>query len=157
MKLKLFISVLAGLALSVTASAQTKGGGGGAAAGAPSNRNAEEASGVGKYSNFDQTLAHQHGGVYFIGKVAVNGGVLPWDPIPVLVTCNGTPRYNTQTDSKGAFTIQGASQSSEVVPQTTDVKSSSASQLIGCQVRANLAGFQSSIVNINNGTIMDNP
>ena len=152
MKFKLFTSVLAGLALSVIASAQTKGGGA-----APSNRNAEETSGVGKYSNFDQTMAHQHGGVYFIGRVAVDNGVLPWDPIPVLVTCNGTPRYNTQTDSKGAFTIQGASPSSEVAPQATDSKSSSASQLIGCQVQANLAGFQSSIVTINNGNIMDNP
>src|SRR5271154_4976607 len=106
MKLKLFISVVAGLSLSVTASAQPKGGGGGAAAGPPANPNAEMTSGVGKYANFDQTLAHQHGGVYFSGKVAVDGGSLPWDPIPIIVDCNGTVKYDTQTDAKGGFAIE---------------------------------------------------
>jgi tetratricopeptide (TPR) repeat protein len=157
MKLKLFIAVLAGLALSVTASAQAKGGGGGggAAAGPPANPNAEMASGTGKYANFDQVMAHQHGGVYFMGKVAIDGGTLPWDPIQVLVTCDGTPRFDTQTDPKGVFTIKGPAVSSEVVP-TAD-KNTSPTQLIGCQARANLAGFRSSVVNINNGTLMDNP
>jgi tetratricopeptide (TPR) repeat protein len=160
MKLKLFIAVFAGLALSVTASSQTKGGGGGAAAGPPNNPNAEQASGVGKYANFDQILAHQHGGIYFSGKVAVEGGVLPWDPIAVVVDCNGVVRYNTQTDAKGAFAIQDAGHiiaTSEVSPQVDGAKQTRAAQLVGCQARASLAGFQSTAVTITNGTLMDNP
>ena len=108
MKVKLFIAVLAGLALSVTASAQPKGGAGGAAPGRRTRPKAEMASGVGKYANFDQELAHQHGGMYFSGKVAVDGGTLPWDPIPVIVDCNGTVKYDTQTDAKGGFAIESA-------------------------------------------------
>ena len=103
MKLKLFISVLAGLALSVTASAQPKGGG--ATAGPPANTNAESTSTIGKYANFDQALAHQRGGMYFSGKITVDGGSLPWDPIPIIVDCNGTVKYNTPSTSRGVDLI----------------------------------------------------
>lgn len=162
MKLKLFIAGFAEIALSVAVFAQAGGGGGGAAAGsaaASSNHNAEMSSGVGKYANFDQTLAHQHGGMYFSGKVAVEGGVLPWDPIPVSVDCNGAVRYNTLTDAKGGFTIQDAGRittASEVAPQV-GAKALNAGSLVGCQVKASLAGFQSSAVTISNGNLMDNP
>jgi len=77
-------------------------------------------SGVGKYANFDQAMAHQHGGMYFAGKVAVADGSLPWDPIPVIVDCNGVVKYDTQTDAKGSFAIESSGRittSSEVVPQ----------------------------------------
>ena len=160
MKVKLFIAVLAALALSVTASAQPKGGGGGAAPGPPPNPNAEMASGVGKYANFDQTLAHQHGGVYFSGKVAVDGGTLPWDPIPVIVDCNGTVKYDAQTDAKGGFAIESAarnSSNSEIAPQVGGAQKATAAQLVGCEVRASLAGFRSSALTIANGNLMDNP
>ncbi len=161
MKLKLFISIPVGLALSVTASAQAKGGGGGAAAGPPSNPNAEMASGTGKYANFDQLMAHQHGGMYFIGKVAVDGGTLPWDPIPVIVDCNGTVKYDTHTDTKGTFSIESGavrnSSTSEIVPQAGGAKPLTAAQLVGCQVKASLSGFRSSAVTIANGNLTDNP
>src|ERR1700734_168817 len=82
--------------------------GGGSAAGQPPNPNAEMSSGVGKYANWDQLAAHQHGSLYFAGKVAMGAGSLPWDPIPVIVTCNNVVRYDTHTDAKGAFEIEAA-------------------------------------------------
>jgi hypothetical protein len=44
-------------------------------------------------------------GDYLTGSVALEGGSLPWDPIPVTVTCDGQIRYATATDPKGYFAI----------------------------------------------------
>jgi tetratricopeptide (TPR) repeat protein len=156
MKLKLYIASLAGIALGGAAFAQ----GGGAAAAAAAAKGPEMSSGFGKDANFDQTLAHQHGGMYFAGKVAVEGGALPWDPVPVFVDCNGVVKYDTQTDAKGNFAIQDSGRittSSELVPQAGAKKQLTAAQLVGCQVKASLAGFRSSTVTIANGNLMDNP
>lgn len=159
MKLKLFIAGFTGIALSGAAFAQ--GGGAAAAAGASNaTKGPEMSSGFGKDANFDQTLAHQHGGMYFAGKVAVDGGTLPWDPIPVIVDCNGVVKYDTQTDAKGSFAIQDSGRittSSEIVPRAGATKPVTAAQLVGCQVKASLAGFRSSAVTIANGNLMDNP
>ena len=121
---------------------------------ATSTHNAEATGDVGKYSNWDQLAAHQHGSLSFQGKVVVAGGQLPWDPISVLVTCGDTTRYNTQTDVKGGFRIEAAPRASEIVPGRTDTKSGPA-QLIGCNVHAVLAGFQSTSLTIANRSIVD--
>jgi Tfp pilus assembly protein PilF len=148
---------ISSFALVLTASGVAQKGGG-TASGPPSSPNAEATSGTGKYANWDQMLAHQHGSLYFQGKVVVQGGVLPWDPIPIVVLCNGKTRYNTQTDPKGSFRIQAAVRSSEVAaPAPGDDKKPTPAQLIGCEVRAVLEGFTSSPLTIGNSSIMDNP
>src|SRR5271170_7380917 len=83
MKVKLFITGFAEIAMSITVFAQAGGGAAAAAGAANATKGPEMTSGVGKYANFDQAMAHQHGGMYFAGKVAVDGVSLPWDPIPV--------------------------------------------------------------------------
>ena len=160
MKLRLLVAASAVLSLSVSVFAQAGGGSAAASAAANASKGPEMTSGVGKYANFDQELSHQHGGMYFSGKVAVDGGTLPWDPVPVTVDCNGVVRYATQTDAKGAFTIDNAGRittTSEIAPQVGAAKQLTAADLVGCQVRASLAGFQSSQLTIANGNIMDNP
>jgi cytochrome c-type biogenesis protein CcmH/NrfG len=157
MKFKL----LAGIgvfAVSVTVFAQ--GGGAAAAAGAANaSKGPEMSSGMGKDANFNQVMSQQHGGMYFSGKVAVDGGSLPWDPIPVIVDCNGVVKYDTQTDAKGGFAIQNAGRittASELAPQIGS-KSVTAAQLVGCQIKASLPGFRSSALTITNGNLTDNP
>ena len=160
MKLKLFITGLAAITLSSVALAQGGGGAAAAAGAANAAKGPEMSSGFGKDANFDQTLAHQHGGMYFAGKVAVDGGTLPWDPVPVIVDCNGVVKFDTQTDTKGNFTIQDAGRnraSSELVPQAGAKQPPTAAQLVGCQVKASLAGFRSSAITLANGSLMDNP
>jgi tetratricopeptide (TPR) repeat protein len=130
--------------------------GGGSAAGQPSNPNAEMTSGVGKYANWDQLAAHQHGSLYFAGKVVMGAGGLPWDPIPVIVTCNNVVRYDTHTDAKGAFEIEAAAKESEVSPGVSSGRLTP-TQLVGCTVHASLEGFQSSTLTIQNNSIVDNP
>ena len=147
------------LAGCVLAHAQGKGGGAApTGGGAPGNRNAEATSDVGKYSNWDQLAAHQHGSQYFAGKVVMaGGGQLPWDPIPVIVSCNGVTRYDTQTDMRGAFEIEAAARQSEVVSNVADTRRLTPTQLVGCDVHAVLGGFESTTVAIGNRSIVDNP
>jgi Tfp pilus assembly protein PilF len=154
---RVFAAALLTGALAISASAQSHGGAPAPAPGPPANPNAEMASGVGKYANWDQMMAHQHGSLYFRGKVIIEGGPLPWDPIPVVVTCNGTTRFNTQTDPRGEFQIQAAPTSSEVSPGPSDPRHLTPAQLVGCDVHANLLGFQSTKLTILNNSIMDNP
>ena len=159
MNLKLFIAGLAGITLSGAAFAQA-GGSAAAAGAANATKGPEMSSGFGKDANFDRTLAQQHGGMYFSGKVAVDGGTLPWDPIPVIVDCSGVVKYNTRTDAKGSFAIQDSGRirtSSELVPQAGAPKQLTAADLIGCQVKASLAGFRSSAITIANGNLSDDP
>jgi hypothetical protein len=142
----------------IALSAQAQKGGGTTTSSTPSTPNAEAASSTGKFANWDQLLAHQHGSLYFQGKVEVQGGVLPWDPIPVAVVCGEVTRYNTQTDPKGSFRIQATVKSSEVGAQTpADDKRPTPSQLIGCEVRAVLEGYSATPLTIGNRSIMDNP
>jgi tetratricopeptide (TPR) repeat protein len=155
MKLKLFTTALSVVLLSVSSHLLAQAGG--AAAANAKAQGPEATSGVGKYANYDQMASHQRGGISFMGKVAVDGEALPWDPILVTVACDGKARYNTQTDSKGAFVIQGDAQPSELSHQKQDPSQSAASHLIGCQVHAALAGFTSTVITIANLNIMDNP
>ena len=117
----------------------------------------ELSSGFGKKANYDQLQGHQHGSMAFVGKVAVVGGPLPWDPIPVVVLCNGQTRYNTRADLKGLFRIEAEAASSEVAPGAPNAKRMVPADLIGCNVRAALEGFSSSAVTIANRNMLDDP
>ena len=147
-------AVLAGIVLGAQAYGQKAGTAGAATS---TGTNPEAASGVGKYSNYDNMAEHQHGSMHFTGKVKVEDAPFPWDPIPVVVTCNGAVRYRTDTDAKGNFVIQDSGRSSEVVPTKSNPQQASASQLIGCDAEASVPGFLSSKLHIANLNIMDNP
>src|SRR5580698_1313492 len=144
MKLKLLVTC--SLCIVTAASPNLRAQAGGAAAASAKAQGPEATSGVGKYANYDQMAAKQRGGISFMGKVVVEGGSVPWDPILVTVTCDGKARYNTQADAKGAFVIQGDTQPSELARQKQDQSQPAASHLIGCQVHAALSGFISSVV-----------
>jgi Tfp pilus assembly protein PilF len=159
MKHSLLVAGVVGIGFTATAFGQA-GGAAAAAGAANATKGPELVSGVGKDANFDQVMSHQHGSMYFTGKVAVQGGVLPWDPIPVSVDCNGVTKYTAQTDPRGNFSIENGGRiktTSELVPQAGNTKTTTAAQLVGCQIRASLAGFRSSILTITNGNLTDNP
>ncbi len=155
--------VAAGIVMSVAMCAPAFAQAGGAQPGATASQRAEgpeAVSGVGKYANYDSLEAHQVGGIRFVGKVVVEDAMFPWDPIPVVVTCNGVVRYRTEADSKGSFQIQGAMTDpmhSEVTPEASNPHQETASQLIGCDAQAAMPGFASTKVHIANLNIMDSP
>jgi hypothetical protein len=121
------------------------------------DNNAEKTSGVGTDANFSRTLNEQVGSMRFVGKVAVAGGKFPWDPIPVVVICNGKTRFNTVTDRKGEFNIVASARESEAVESRRDPKHVSPAEFVGCKVRAVLEGFDSTTVTIANGSITESP
>lgn len=121
------------------------------------SNNAEAQGDVGKFSNFDQLMNKQTGSMHFFGKVANSAGKLPWDAIPVLVTCDGKTRFNTVTDPKGSFDIAAPARSSEVVSTKKDPAHAGPSELVGCTVSATVDGFKSSTITIANRSLEDDP
>jgi tetratricopeptide (TPR) repeat protein len=123
----------------------------------PNNGGAEGASDIGKTANMGRMMDKQTGSLRFYGKVVMAGGKLPWDPIPVAVTCGEKTRYNTFTDPKGGFDIVAGSRNSEVVTTAHDTHRITPSDLIGCQVNAVLDGFIGNPLMIANRSFEDDP
>jgi len=121
----------------------------------PINNGPELISGVGADANFSQTMNQQVGSMRFVGKVIGSGSKLPWDPIPVVVVCNGKTRLNVLADKKGEFDIEPTPRESEAVESKRDPEHMDPSQLVGCKVSAVLEGFKSTVLTIPNSSIMD--
>jgi Tfp pilus assembly protein PilF len=99
--------------------------------------------------------------VFVSGKVMLQGGGALPEPVPIERVCNGTVRREGYADSKGQFefqlglnlTFQDASENdSRITPNSQSRAGSSNSlrplDLNGCELRAVLAGYQSSVVNL---------
>jgi hypothetical protein len=152
MKTKLIVLVLGLAAFSLSTFAQ------GTKPSTPSTPNPPPSSTAGdpsKYLNRDWTKMMREGrsGDYLIGNVAVAGGALPWDPIPVTVTCDGKARYTTNTDPKGFFMI-----SHPDAPGSTTIHANPqpvADQYVGCNVDASLPGFSANTLPIGTRHVLD--
>jgi len=121
------------------------------------NGGAEAVSDVGKEANFGELLNRQTGSMQFFGRVAMAAGKLPWDPIPVVVTCDGKVRYNTVADAKGGFYIEPPARNSEVLSQKRDPQHVEPAELVGCSVAAVVEGYVSTHVMIANRSLEDDP
>jgi Tfp pilus assembly protein PilF len=100
--------------------------------------------------------------VFISGKVLLEGGGALSEPVAIERVCNNTVRREGYTDVKGQFqfqlglnpTFQDASESSDSRITTPSPSRSSGSQarrpmdLSGCEFRAVLAGYQSSVAPI---------
>lgn len=105
--------------------------------------------------DFETMLKMGHRGNYLVGGVKLENAALPWDPIPVTVTCNEKISFTTSTDPKGNFVI--------AFPEpigSTSVKADAkpaASQFVGCGVDATLSGFDSNTLPIAPRNVTDSP
>ena len=120
--------------------------------------------------------------IFLSGKVVLDDGTAPPDSVIIERVCNGVARPEGYTDSKGRFSfqlgqnqhmMQDASVSSAAdsgfgnsggFPRGGTLGSMGGSSrgiserdLIGCELRANLAGYRSEIVNLSGRRVMDNP
>jgi len=120
--------------------------------------------------------------IYLSGRVLMDDGSVPPDFATIELVCNGNPRPQGYTDSKGRFSINlGQNQgmmADASVGAGSDVFSSSSSgmagsdrfgmnapgtrgyterDLMGCDLRANLAGYRSDVVPLSGRRVMDNP
>jgi tetratricopeptide (TPR) repeat protein len=122
--------------------------------------------------------------IFLSGKVVLEDGTPPPDNVVIERVCNGIARPEGYTDSKGRFSFQlGQNQhmmQDASVSSAADAGFGSNSpgmgaggrgfpggpgggrgiserDLMGCELRANLAGYRSEIVNLSGRRVMDNP
>jgi hypothetical protein len=109
------------------------------------------------YLNRDWENVYNKGrtGDHLRGNVTLAEGTLPWDAIPVVVTCDGKAKFTTTTDSQGVFVITRV----EPISSTAIIgnEKSLVGQLVGCAVSAVLPGFDSSQITIANRDVLTNP
>lgn len=113
--------------------------------------------------------------IYISGKVMMDDGTPPPDPVLIERVCNGQPRPEGYTDSKGRFSIQLGQNNQILADASTSTiddgfggfgsnrgrggmqSQISERDLVGCEIRASLAGFRSDVVNLAGRRAMDNP
>ncbi len=99
--------------------------------------------------------------VFISGKVMVEGGGALPEPVPIERVCNGTVRREGYADTKGQFefqlglnlTFQDASENDSRIAPNAQSRSGNnnglrPNDLNGCELRAVLAGYQSSVVTL---------
>lgn len=97
--------------------------------------------------------------IFVSGKVMLQGGGSLPEPVPIERVCNGTVRREGYADTKGQFefqlglnvTFQDASENDSRIAPTSQSRSGNSLRsldLNGCELRAVLAGYQSSVVNL---------
>jgi tetratricopeptide (TPR) repeat protein len=117
--------------------------------------------------------------IFISGKVLLDSGTPPPESVTIERVCNGTPRAEAYTDSKGRFSFQlgqnngmmqdasmgssnsglGGFGSGSGAKQTNPFGQTGISErdLNGCEIRASLAGYRSDMVPLTGHRSMDNP
>lgn len=110
----------------------------------------------GPYGYWMNMTAAGRAGAVLLGKVAIEGEALPWDPILVTVSCNGSTVYTTQTDSKGEFGVFPTQVKGEI-SQQGDMQRQMQVHYEGCAIQGFLTGFRSTSTIINVRHLRDDP
>jgi tetratricopeptide (TPR) repeat protein len=186
--------ILLGLAIGLSTALQPAicqhagggGAGGGAGVGAGAARTTTPTTPT-RTTQPPSTIDGQNRNLFLSGKVQMDDGTRPPEPVVIERVCNGQARAEGYTDSKGRFSFQlgrnlAVTQDASVedtsirsldqnldqntVGRQTAVGSSQAPvsssrgtppDLMGCELRASLPGFRSDVVNLNGRRIFDNP
>ena len=119
--------------------------------------------------------------IFISGKVMMDDGTAPTEQVVIERVCNGSPRPEGYTDSKGNFSFElGRNQATMVDASYSNTEDngfgglggrSSGSQnrspgsgpqiterdLMGCEIRATLAGYRSDVISLSGRKTLDNP
>lgn len=142
----LWIAFVLGILISLPATSEAQKGKGGSG---------KPAAGTGPTSTNTQPSSLQS--LFISGKVLVDGGGAPPEPVVIERVCNGVSRRQGYTDAKGSFqfqldqvlTFQDASENSNGLTDTqptTQTQDALKTKYQGCEIRAVLPGFVSSSV-----------
>ena len=103
----------------------------------------------------DADTAGRRGAPFLTGKVMMQeGGTAPPDIVEIETLCNGRRSAAAAfTDSKGMFHIS----TKDTNPIAAATGRSSATSFGGCDVRASLPGFRSSVISLDTVRYLDNP
>ncbi|BDC51613.1 hypothetical protein F183_A39280 [Bryobacterales bacterium F-183] len=166
----------------------TTGGGGGGATTGPTSPNPGGSRGTSPFpTQQQQPMPQMPQTVFFSGKVVMEDGTAPTEPVTIEQVCNGMPRPQAYTDSRGRFSYNlssgrngvGMGNAGNVLPDASTSGSSPDGlgdgfgigsmggnrmggtgmmlSLAGCEIRANLPGYRSSSVMLSNRSALDNP
>jgi len=110
----------------------------------------------GLYDYWTEMSTQGRAGGVLLGKLAMQGEPLPWEPIPISVVCGGTILDTAQSDPKGRFVI-----TSSKVPGALSLQGDAERQMEthyqGCTVQAMLAGFHSNAITITQRNFINQP
>jgi tetratricopeptide (TPR) repeat protein len=108
--------------------------------------------------------------MFLSGKVVLNDGTPPPDPVLIERVCNSNTHPEGYTDSKGRFSVNlgsnangaymdaGSSGEDPLNPRNSPQGGNATPRaLMNCELRAVLAGFRSDTINLANRRRMDNP
>lgn len=115
--------------------------------------------------------------IFLSGKVVLDDGTPPPEPVVIERVCNGQPRPEAYTDSKGRFSFQlgqnnqmfadasvgaandtfGDFSNNSRTPGIGGQRQISERDLMGCEIRASLPGYRSEAVPLSGRRVMDNP
>lgn len=114
--------------------------------------------------------------VFLSGKVVLEDGTPPPEPVIIERVCNGQPRPEAYTDSKGRFSFQLGQNSALIADASTTSaadwpgepgssgsgpfarnRTFSERDLVGCELRASLPGYRSDVVPLAGRRLLDNP
>ncbi len=132
--------------------------------------------------NQQQRMPEMQRAIYLSGKVMLDDGTPPPEPVTIERVCNGSPRPEGYTDSKGRFSFELGRNTAMMADASTNMgndgfgggmpgqpqrggfgnsgfggNSNIESQLMGCELRASLPGFRSDMVSLAGRRVMDNP
>jgi len=110
----------------------------------------------GLYDYWADMSGQGRAGGALLGKVAVEGATLPWEPLLVTVTCSGKVDYTTQTDAKGSFGIVGLTLPGALGKQG-DSQRQMETHFEGCVVEGIVPGFRSSAITITQQMLREQP
>ena len=106
--------------------------------------------------------------ILLTGKVMIDDGTAPSEPVRIERVCLGQPHAEGFTDSKGRFTVT-LGQEMDAMPDASEMPTPSQmgtsnpsggireSQLQNCELRALLPGFRSETVSLANRRYLDDP
>jgi len=108
------------------------------------------------YGYWSKMTNQDRAGGALLGKVAIDGEMLPWEPIVVAVECNGSVVHTTLTDPKGEFAITPTKIPGEI-SQQGDLQRQMKTHYEGCRLHGLLTGFRSTEVTITERNLRDEP
>jgi tetratricopeptide (TPR) repeat protein len=100
--------------------------------------------------------AQGRAGGALLGKLAMEGEPLPWEPLLVTVTCAGKVVYTTQSDAKGNFGIVSVTLPGALGKQG-DSQREMETHFEGCIVQGAIPGFHSTAVTLTQANLRDQP
>jgi Tfp pilus assembly protein PilF len=111
---------------------------------------------TGPLEYWSQLSEQERAGGVLLGKIEVKDEPFLWNPVAIIVTCEGQIKNVTEADSKGNFLIRPVISSAAPTLQG-DEKRRLENEYEGCTVQASVAGFHSSTITITHRNLRDDP